>query len=280
MPGHDKSRIVGLELDQLEEFVCGICQDVLNDPVVTQCCRQSYCRQCINEWLRRENTCPHDRSLITLDDLVEAPRFVVSFINKLRIKCELYENGCEIVVNIENYEEHRENCKYRHCEICECKDPGHGHVCLDYLIDENIKLKEELNECKSEIVTQKTEIKTLKTDIEVLSRKFREKFDLRINVDKNISELQGDKQVDSDLVEKLQLTRNSYDALESKYEEIEDENSILKERIQVLEQSYEILRAIKENKTEESNSENKPSSLHQMLLKYGNISVCIILSFI
>ena len=101
MAGNDKLRVVGLDQDQLEEFVCGICQDVLNDPVFTNCCRQSYCRQCIVEWLRNHSTYPNDRSAITRNDLGEVPRFIGNLINKMKIKCKLYDKGCEVVVNIE-----------------------------------------------------------------------------------------------------------------------------------------------------------------------------------
>ena len=66
MPGHDKSRIVGLEQDQLEEFVCGIFQDVLNDPVFSQCCRQSFCRQCFDKWLKDQNNCPYDSIVLMI----------------------------------------------------------------------------------------------------------------------------------------------------------------------------------------------------------------------
>ena len=150
MPGYNKSRIVGLDQDQLKEFLCGICEEVLNHPFVTQCCRQSYCRQCIDKWVRDENTCPNDRREITLDDLVNGSSFVKIRINGLRIKCELHKKGCDIIVNIEKYKEHWENCKYRICDVCGFKDTDH-RVCSNYVVDENAKLKEELDECKSEI---------------------------------------------------------------------------------------------------------------------------------
>ena len=280
MPGHDKSRIVGLDQDQLEHFLCGICENVLNDPIVTQCCRQSYCRQCIEEWLKDGMICPNDNHAIEMGDSIQVPRFVVNFINELRIKCKSYKKGCDHVVNIENYDEHWENCKFRCCDICGCKDPDHQHVCLDHVITENIKLKEELNKCKDEMITQKIEITMLKTNIEInylTARNFQEKLDLGINVDKNMSESQDDNKNDPDLVEKLRLTRISYEALNSKYENIRNENSTIKSRIKFLEQAYESLRCkrIRINACGQLYSENKLKSLHE---KNDNITVCILFS--
>ena len=43
---------------------CEICLDVLNDPVQTSCCGQSYCKNCIDQL--QNQVCPHCRADLKL----------------------------------------------------------------------------------------------------------------------------------------------------------------------------------------------------------------------
>ena len=70
MPGIDRRRVVGKDEEELDEFTCSICQDIFDEPVVTQCCRQSFCTVCINEWLEDNNTCPNDRKGLTVQSTI------------------------------------------------------------------------------------------------------------------------------------------------------------------------------------------------------------------
>ena len=85
-----------------EELTCGICLEILNNPKVVQCCRQTYCNDCITEWLSENKTCPNDRQHLTIDSLVEPPRLVHNMISKLKIHCDFQSNGCEAVVILDN----------------------------------------------------------------------------------------------------------------------------------------------------------------------------------
>ena len=114
MPGHDKSKIVGSNASDLDEFLCGICHDVLNKPVVTQCCRQTYCRDCVEGWLKRQTTCPNDRKSLTINGLSEVPRLVINVINKMQIKCDYSDKGCPEVITIGTKVEHVEMCMFKH----------------------------------------------------------------------------------------------------------------------------------------------------------------------
>ena len=142
MSGHDKSKIVGHNPDDLDEFVCGICQDVLNKPVVTQCCRQSYCRQCIEEWLKGHNTCPNDRKPLTINRVSEAPRLVINVIDKMQIRCDNSDKGCPEVTTIGTKEYHYKTCIYNKCKTCGCDRMDDHHDCLAYLMQRNIELTE------------------------------------------------------------------------------------------------------------------------------------------
>jgi len=53
MPGFDKNKFI-ISGEELENYLCGICLGVFNDPVFSRCCRQTYCRVCLTEWIIRE----------------------------------------------------------------------------------------------------------------------------------------------------------------------------------------------------------------------------------
>ena len=142
MPGHDKSKIVGMQLDQLDEFVCGICHDVLNDPVFAQCCRQSYCRQCIEEWLEGHNICPNDRKPLTIDGVSEVPRLVINLIDKMQIRCDYSNKGCPEVTTIGTKVDHCKICMYNQCKTCGCDRMDDDHNCIRYLMKKNLELTE------------------------------------------------------------------------------------------------------------------------------------------
>ena len=239
MPGHDKSRIVGLDQDQLEHFVCGICEDVLNDPIVTQCCRQSYCRQCIDEWLKDGMTCPNDSSAIAMGELREVPSFVVNFINKLRIKCKSYKKGCDVVVNIEDYVEHCENCIYSYCNICGCKAPRHDHVCIDFLIDDNINLMEELDRCKNEITSLKTYNERLSRNLKILkSKKLYVDFDqINKNLYRDITIMEN-KIEDLERKNKFLTVVNTINKTEET--NLKNESIVLKNKLKIYEKAWKL----------------------------------------
>ncbi len=50
--GYDTNRFIGLSDQLIEELKCGICLEILRKPVVTHCCRQTFCEDCIKSWLR------------------------------------------------------------------------------------------------------------------------------------------------------------------------------------------------------------------------------------
>ena len=154
MSGHDKSKIVGWNQIHLDEFVCGICNDVLNKPVVTQCCRQSYCRYCIDEWLRGHYTCPNDRMPLTINGVSEAPRLVINVIDKMQIKCNNSDKGCSKLTTIGTKMDHLKICLYNKCKTCGCYGMGDEHDCLAYLMKKNL----ELTEMNNKLIKEKSEI--------------------------------------------------------------------------------------------------------------------------
>jgi hypothetical protein len=76
MSGYELNRFVDLSQSDAEEYTCRICQDIFRNPVVTNCCLQTFCEQCINDWLETNNTCPYDRKQLNRSQLSTAARSV------------------------------------------------------------------------------------------------------------------------------------------------------------------------------------------------------------
>ncbi|XP_054163668.1 E3 ubiquitin-protein ligase NRDP1-like [Oppia nitens] len=160
MPGYDKQRFVDIKSDDLIEFTCGICMDIFDDPVFSTCCRQTYCRTCISEWLSTQKSCPNDRKSLTLSDLSTPPRILINLINKLKIKCDFYENGCQDVCPLSQLSEHRTTCLWnpnRKCTDCDLIVGTNVHNCI-----ENLKIR--IKSLNNEIKAIKRENRELKTE--------------------------------------------------------------------------------------------------------------------
>ncbi len=74
MSGYELSRFVELTQRKAEEYTCSICHDVFRNPIVTNCCLQLFCEQCINVWLSTNNKCPYDKRPLNRSQLSPPPR--------------------------------------------------------------------------------------------------------------------------------------------------------------------------------------------------------------
>jgi len=74
MSGYDLNRFVDLSSTDVSELTCSICQDILRYPVVANCCLQTFCKECIYEWLQTKNSCPYDRKELNESQLSRPPR--------------------------------------------------------------------------------------------------------------------------------------------------------------------------------------------------------------
>jgi len=79
MPGYELDRFVDLTETEKTELVCSICQDIFKNPVFTSCCSQTFCEECINEWLEKNASCPYDRKELSANQLARPPRYGNSF---------------------------------------------------------------------------------------------------------------------------------------------------------------------------------------------------------
>jgi len=97
-------------LSEYEEFQCGICQRILNNPHFTPCCRQTYCLECISERLNTNNTCPYDCKQLKREDLRESELAFVNLLNKSKLRSgDCAQNCRQQVVSIETLSQHLKN---------------------------------------------------------------------------------------------------------------------------------------------------------------------------
>lgn len=179
--GLDENRFSG---DVDEDFRCPICQDIIEDPIASQC-EHVFCKSCINQWLQSESSCPVDRKPLNVSLLCEPSRFFRNFYSKLVLKCDFESKGCEVIIKIEDLKTHHNKCQFnpivkheceKGCEALLTRNEKIIHNCVEYL---KSKLKEELkkaNERQSEheelvkdlqiiITRQSNEINELKKKI-------------------------------------------------------------------------------------------------------------------
>ena len=174
--GLERSRFVGVSEEELDEFTCGICRSIFIDPLVTQCCRQTYCSQCINFWLSSHNTCPLDQKYLTISQLSSSPRIILNLLNNMKIKCDFESIGCKTVIKLNDLSNHLINCTFNPnntCIDCGFSKIGEkeGHNCVQRFKlmvndfkDENNRLKktiEELNDKNKDLLK---EIESLRND--------------------------------------------------------------------------------------------------------------------
>ena len=102
------------ESDIKEEFICPICCDILEDPVLFEECEHVFCRQCIEEWLQscQPKHCPIDRQEISEKSLRPPQRSFRNLITNLLISCDFSANGCQEYIKIDGLSVHSSNCAF------------------------------------------------------------------------------------------------------------------------------------------------------------------------
>lgn len=65
-----------------DELVCSICGMVLDSPVQVKQCEHAFCELCITEWMKHKNICPIDRNIITIMDVIPAPRILRNLLGR------------------------------------------------------------------------------------------------------------------------------------------------------------------------------------------------------
>ena len=91
---------------------CGICLNVLKDPVMCGQNEHLFCRGCVTPHLMYSETCPSCIQPLTVESLREAPRTVTNLLSELKIACDYAGRGCEDFVELGNLERHVADCGF------------------------------------------------------------------------------------------------------------------------------------------------------------------------
>ena len=95
---------------EVDEAICPICLDVLEEPRRLSECDHHFCKNCIEEWQNTETTCPTCR---TNGLIRNADPSMLAYIRTLPVKCPYKYMGCQILPLFCNINNHTENCGYR-----------------------------------------------------------------------------------------------------------------------------------------------------------------------
>jgi len=83
------------------DFICPICLNILNNPIfcLPNNNSHSFCKKCIDEYLKINNKCPICKNIfeyLTNDNVSKE-------LNKLKLKCLFYKEGCTKQINYSEY---------------------------------------------------------------------------------------------------------------------------------------------------------------------------------
>ena len=93
-------------------FHCGICLNVIKDPVMCNHNEHLFCRACITRHLTNSQTCPSCMEPLTLKTLNEASRTVINLLSELKIRCDFFERGCSKYVELGDLDKHVALCGF------------------------------------------------------------------------------------------------------------------------------------------------------------------------
>ena len=93
-------------------FHCCICTNVIKDPVMCSPNEHLFCRACITQHLKNSKTCPTCREPLTIETLKQASRTVTNLLYELKIRCQFFDRGCTLFVELGNLESHEADCGF------------------------------------------------------------------------------------------------------------------------------------------------------------------------
>ena len=158
--GFDVNEFAGT-VDQ--EFICGICLEVFQDPVNTPC-GHTFCRQCIVSSLDTKDHCPLDRKHVDPADLSPV-RALSGFLEKLPVKCPHHDKGCTFSSPRNALKEHIKVCEFDpnaqfYCQSCNdvLKRERLSHICYSSLREQIKSLELSLSKANDELTNERKEM--------------------------------------------------------------------------------------------------------------------------
>jgi hypothetical protein len=115
--------LININPDEIDRsLLCAICQEILKIPRECNNCHNNFCKKCIDMWLEQKNNycpfrCPGKIKLS------KSHRIIMDALRLLKFKCKNEVNGCNFLMNYENYIEHTQKCEFSlsKCPNSDCK---------------------------------------------------------------------------------------------------------------------------------------------------------------
>ena len=149
---------------------CGICLNVLKDPVMCGQNEHLFCRGCVTPHLMYSETCPSCMQPLTVESLREAPRTVTNLLSELKIACDYAGRGCEDFVELGNLERHVADCGFAPAV---CSNEG-----CQLVVNKQDLLHHETNVCELRRIISCNEIReemdTMKVSLAAVNEKLKE----------------------------------------------------------------------------------------------------------
>lgn len=118
------------------QLICGICTEIVTDPLQCATCEHVFCSHCLQTWQQGcPNKCP-DRVFS------KAPRILQRIIDDLRLKCSGI--GCDHVTRLADMQTHEAQCRYlqRKCDNPGCDRKRKGPGCCSRACRDALRLKD------------------------------------------------------------------------------------------------------------------------------------------
>lgn len=162
-----------------ENLTCMICLDLVEKPVITPCCGQIICRECVTKWMQQHDTCPYCRHTLspTLSPLNWECDFrkFVSLLKHMTTEmgfCQKHQKPAEFVCH--------ECCLYL-CPDClfeEITEKAHTGHSLSRLSDVLNAIKNKIVEHMDQLMEINTKIRAdteeVTRQMDLLNSKYRE----------------------------------------------------------------------------------------------------------
>ena len=128
-------RIIFKDLNNIQNLLknviqCKICMNILIDPVDCLYCNQTFCKDCINNYLKTNKNCPFDNFVKQKNDennikieknseknLKPSSNNINKLIDSLRLYCSYKNNGCNMELCLKEINEHEEKCRFKNRKI-------------------------------------------------------------------------------------------------------------------------------------------------------------------
>ena len=179
---------------------CGVCMNVLKDPVM--CLRNEHlcCRACIIPHLRISQTCPTCMEPLTVETLRPASRGIRRLLAELKIRCEFYDRGCGEFIELENLERHLRDCGFAPA-VCSNEGCRLEVNQRDLLHHETVVCEHRRVQCHS-CNDIKREIEAMKVSLAAMDEKFER------NVEELVEKIEGNTiAVEENVIAKVELVQ-------------------------------------------------------------------------